>query len=228
MDERRGRILVVDDDEGVTSILSRGLRREGYDVATAPDADRALEAVRGWSPDALVLDVMMPGTDGLQLCRIVRGERPDIGIVLLTAKDATVDQVAGLDAGADDYLVKPFSLLVLAAHLRSVLRRREPRSEVLREGDLEVDVSARRIRRGPRDIALSNTEYRLLLQLVHDAGRVVSKKELTDRVWGYAFGGSVNVLEVYIGYLRGKLEAAGEPRLIHTVRGVGYTLRADP
>ena len=228
MDERRGRILVVDDDEGVTSILSRGLRREGYDVATAPDADRALEAVRGWDPDALVLDVMMPGTDGLQLCRIVRGERPDIGIVLLTAKDATVDQVAGLDAGADDYLVKPFSLVVLAAHLRSVLRRREPRSEVLREGDLEVDVSARRIRRGPRDIALSNTEYRLLLQLVHDAGRVVSKKELTERVWGYDFGGSVNVLEVYIGYLRGKLEAAGEPRLIHTVRGVGYTLRASP
>jgi len=226
MDERRGRILVVDDDEGVTSILARGLRREGYDVATALDADRALETVRGWSPDALVLDVVMPGTDGLALCRIVRAERPDVGIVLLTAKDGTLDQVAGLDAGADDYLVKPFSLAILAAHLRSVMRRREPKAELFREGDLQVDMSARRVRRGPRDIALSSTEYRLLLQLVRGAGRVIPKKELTERVWGYDFGGSANVLEVYIGYLRDKLEAAGEPRLIHTVRGAGYTLRA--
>jgi two-component system, OmpR family, response regulator MprA len=226
MEDRRARILVVDDDDGVTSILARGLRREGYDVATAPDADRALETVRGWKPDALVLDVLMPGTDGLELCRIVRAERPDAGIVLLTAKDSTADQVNGLDAGADDYLVKPFSLAVLAAHLRSVLRRRAPSAELLTESDLELDTGARRVRRGRREIALTRTEYRLLLQLLRQAGAVVAKRELAERVWGYDFGGNLNVLEVYVGYLREKLEAAGEPRLIHTVRGLGYSLHA--
>jgi two-component system response regulator MprA len=228
VDDRRGRILVVDDDEGVTSILARGLRREGYDVETAPDGDRALETVRGWNPDALVLDVVMPGLDGLTLCRAVRAERPDVGIVLLTAKDGTIDQVAGLDAGADDYLVKPFSLAVLAAHLRSVLRRREPRPETLTESDVEVDTASRRVRRGHREISLTGTEYRLLLQLMREAGNVVPKRELTERVWGYDFEGNVNVLEVYVGYLRDKLEAGGEARVIHTVRGQGYTLRAMP
>jgi two-component system response regulator MprA len=226
MDDRRSRVLVVDDDDGVTSILARGLRREGYDVAAAGDAARALETVRGWKPDALVLDVVMPGTDGLSLCRLVRAERPDVGIVLLTAKDGTDDQVSGLDAGADDYLVKPFSLAVLAAHLRSVLRRRAPSPELLAAGDLELDTGSRRARRGLREIALTNTEYRLLLQLMREAGKVVPKRELTERVWGYDFEGNGNVLEVYVGYLRDKLEAAGEPRLILTVRGLGYSLRA--
>jgi two-component system response regulator MprA len=226
VDDRRARILVVDDDDGVTSILARGLRREGYDVATASGADLALETVRGWKPDALVLDVLMPGTDGLELCRIVRAERPDAGIVLLTAKDSTADQVSGLDAGADDYLVKPFSLAVLAAHLRSVLRRRAPSPEILTEGDLELDTGARRVHRGRREIELTRTEYRLLLQLLRGAGSVVAKRELAERVWGYDFGGNMNVLEVYVGYLREKLEAAGEPRLIHTVRGLGYSLHA--
>jgi two-component system, OmpR family, response regulator MprA len=226
MEDRRGRILVVDDDEGVTSILARGLRREGYDVATANDSERALETVRGWRPDALVLDVVMPGMDGLQICRIVRAERPDAGIVLLTAKDAPSDQVAGLDAGADDYMVKPFSITLLAAHLRSVMRRRAPAPEVFRAGDIEVDTAARRVRRGPREISLTNTEYRLLLQLVRVAGSVVPKRELTERVWGPDFGGNGNVLEVYVGYLRDKLEAAGESRVIHTQRGLGYVLRA--
>jgi two-component system response regulator MprA len=228
MDERRSRILVVDDDEGVTSILARGLHREGYDVETATDGLRALETVRGWNPDALVLDVVMPGMDGLELCRAVRAERPDVGIVLLTAKDGTVDQVAGLDAGADDYMVKPFSLAVLAAHLRSVLRRRAPKPETLREGDVEIDTASRRVRRGHREIALTSTEYRLLLQLMREAGNVVPKRELTERVWGYDFEGNVNVLEVYVGYLRDKLEAGGESRLIHTIRGQGYTLRIAP
>lgn len=228
MEDRRARILVVDDDDGVTSILARGLRREGYDVATAPDADRALETVRGWKPDALVLDVLMPGRDGLELCRIVRAERPDAGIVLLTAKDGAADQVSGLDAGADDYLIKPFSLAVLAAHLRSVLRRRAPSPEILSEGDLELDTGARRARRGQREITLTSTEYRLLLQLMREAGKIVPKRELTERVWGYDFGGNVNVLEVYVGYLRDKLESAGEARIIHTVRGLGYALRTEP
>lgn len=228
MDDRRSRVLVVDDDDGVTSILARGLRREGYDVATADGGDRALETVRGWGPDALVLDVLMPGMDGLTLCRIVRSERPDIGIVLLTAKDGPEDQVSGLDAGADDYLVKPFSLLVLAAHLRSVLRRRAPSPRLFTEGDLELDTGSRRVRRGPREIALTGTEYRLLFQLMHDVGKIVPKRELAERVWGYDFGGNVNVLEVYVGYLRDKLEAAGEPRIIHTVRGLGYALRTEP
>jgi two-component system response regulator MprA len=224
-DDVRARILVVDDDPGVTSVLERGLRREGYDVATANDGLRALEVVRGWRPDAVVLDVLMPGIDGFEVCRVVRAERRDIGIVLLTAKDASADQVRGLDAGADDYLVKPFSLAVLAAHLRSVLRRRSPEPEVLRIGDLVVDTAARRVLRGTREVVLTRTEYSLLLQLVRDAGRVIPKRELTERVWGYDFAGNLNVLEVYVGYLRDKLEAAGETRLIQTQRGLGYILR---
>ncbi len=226
-DEPRGRVLVVDDDPGVTSVLERGLRREGYDVASACDGERALELVRGWRPDAVVLDILMPGIDGFDVCRLVRAERPDVAILLLTAKDASADQVRGLDAGADDYLVKPFSLAVLGAHLRSVLRRRSPEPEVLRVADLELDTAARRVLRGPREIVLTRTEYGLLLQLMRDAGKVIPKRELTERVWGYDFAGNVNVLEVYVGYLRDKLEAAGESRLIQTQRGLGYVLRAD-
>ncbi len=226
-DDALSRVLVVDDDDGVTSVLARGLRRDGYEVTSAPDAQRALELVRGWRPDALVLDVMMPGMDGLALCRAVRAERPDVGILLLTAKDASADQVRGLDAGADDYLVKPFSLPVLAAHLRSVLRRRAPSPEVLRVGDLELDTGARRVKRGGREIELTRTEYRLLQQLMREADRIVAKRDLTERVWGYDFDGNVNVLEVYVGYLREKLEAGGERRVIHTMRGLGYVLRSD-
>ena len=227
MDDIRARVLVVDDDPGVTSVLERGLRREGYDVATANEGVRALEVVRGWRPDAVVLDVLMPGIDGFEVCRLIRAERPDIAIVLLTARDASADQVHGLDAGADDYLVKPFSLAVLAAHLRSVLRRRSREPEVLRVGDLELDTAARRVLRGAREIVLTRTEYSLLLQLMREAGKVIPKRELTERVWGYDFAGNVNVLEVYVGYLRDKLEAAGETRLIQTQRGLGYVLRVE-
>jgi len=223
--ERALRVLVADDDEGVTSVVARTLTREGYDVRTASDGDAAVHAMREWAADAIVLDVLMPGRDGLAVCRQVRSEHPDIGILMLTAKDGAGDQIVGLDAGADDYLVKPFSLQVLAAHLRAVLRRREPSPEVLRVADLELDVSSRTVTRGTRSIALTTTEFKMLLHLARDAGAVIPKAELTRRVWGYDFEGNDNVCEVYVGYLRQKLEAGGEPRLIHTVRGVGYTAR---
>lgn len=226
-EDGRARVLVVDDDEGVTSVVERAMRREGYDVAVANDADGAVAKLREWTPDVLVLDVIMPGTDGLTLCREMRREHPDIGILMVTAKDAAADQITGLDAGADDYLVKPFSLQVLAARVRAVLRRRHPAPEVLAAGDLELDTASRRAKRNGRDIELTATEYRLLAQLMREAGRPIPKHELTQRVWGYDFEGNDNVLEVYIGYLRTKLESQGEPRVIHTLRGVGYELRPN-
>ncbi len=226
-DHRAPRVLVADDDDGVTSVVARTLTREGYEVRTAPDGVLALRSIREWRPDAIVLDVLMPGTDGLAVCRQIRGEQPDLGILMLTAKDAASDQIVGLDAGADDYLVKPFSLQVLAAHLRAVLRRREPSPEVLRVADLELDTGSHDARRGVRRFALTSTEYRLLLHLMREAGQVIPKTHLTRRVWGYDFEGNENVCEVYVGYLRQKLEAGGEPRLIHTLRGAGYTLRAE-
>ena len=224
-DETRAKVLVVDDDEGVTSVVERALRREGYDVTVANDAESALAKIAGAKPDAIVLDILMPGKDGLTLCRQLRTELPDVGILMVTAKDAASDQITGLDAGADDYLVKPFSLQVLAARLRAVLRRRQPSPEVIAAGDLELDTASRRAKRRGRDIDLTATEYRLLSQLMREAGKAIPKRELTQRVWGYDFEGNDNVLEVYIGYLRSKLEAQGEPRVIHTLRGVGYELR---
>ncbi|HZP97803.1 MAG TPA: response regulator transcription factor [Candidatus Limnocylindria bacterium] len=223
--ESRARILVVDDDEDVTSVVKRALERDGYEVATAASAEEALRTLPECRPDALVLDILMPGTDGLTLCRRIRSERPETGILMVTAKDAAADQVTGLDAGADDYLVKPFSVQVLEARLRAVLRRRQPSPEVITVGDLALDTASRRARRGEREIDLTATEYRLLVQLMREAGRPIPKHELTQRVWGYDFEGNDNVLEVYIGYLRTKLEARGEPRMIHTLRGVGYELR---
>ncbi len=224
-EEYRARVLVVDDEEGVTSVIERALQREGYDVAVANDAAAARERVSSFHPDALVLDVVMPGTDGVALCRELRADRPDVGILMVTARDAASDQVTGLDAGADDYLVKPFSLQVLAARLRAVLRRRQPHAEVLTAGDLELDTASRRAKRGAREIPLTGTEYRLLSHLMRAAGHPIPKRELTQRVWGYDFEGNDNVLEVYIAYLRAKLEAHGEARIIHTLRGVGYELR---
>ena len=226
--DRAPRVLVADDDDGVTSVVARALIRQGYEVRTAPDGDGALRSVREWHPDAIVLDVLMPGTDGLAVCRRIRSERPDLGILMLTAKDGAKDQIVGLDAGADDYLVKPVSLQVLAAHLRALLRRREPSPEVLRVADLELDTGSHDARRGERHFVLTSTEYRLLLHLMREAGQVIPKADLTRRVWGYDFEGNENVCEVYVGYLRHKLEAGGEPRLIHTLRGSGYTLRAEP
>jgi DNA-binding response OmpR family regulator len=223
--EHGPKVLVVDDDEFVTSVVERALRHEDYAVATAGDGEEALRLLREWRPDAVVLDIVMPGVDGLALCRLARKERPDLGILMLTARDASADQVAGLDAGADDYLVKPFSIQVLAARLRAIFRRREPAPSQLRAGDLALDTAGRIAVRGTREIPLTGTEYRLLLQFMRAPGRVIPKSELRERVWGSDLGGNENVIEVYVGYLRGKLEAAGESRIIHTLRGAGYVLR---
>ena len=223
---RPARILVVDDDESVTNMLRRALSFEGYAVSTAADGHDALRKALEFAPDLVVLDLMMPGIDGVEVCRRLRAGDPQLAILMLTAKDAAADQVVGLDAGADDYLVKPFTLEVLAARLRALLRRREPSEiEVLRFADLALDTGTRSARRGAREIALTTTEYDLLLQFLRHPRQVLEKEQLTEKVWGYDFGGNYNVLEVYVRYLRQKLEAGDEPRLIHTLRGAGYVLR---
>lgn len=219
------RVLIVDDDDGVASVMRHALEREGYLTATAHDADAARAALEAFRPDAAVLDIVMPGSDGLTLCRELRKERPDIAILMVTAKDAAADQIVALDAGADDYLVKPFGLQVLEAHLRAVLRRRQPTPEILVAGDLQLDTSTRVATRAGRAIELTATEYRLLAHLMREAGKAIAKRELTKRVWGHEFEGNDNLLEVYIGYLRTKLESRGEPRVIDTLRGIGYALR---
>ena len=224
-----GRLLVVDDDENVTNMLRRALSFEGYAVATARDGSDALKKTLEFAPDLVVLDIMMPGIDGIEVARRLRSGDPRLAILMLTAKDAAADQVVGLDAGADDYLVKPFTLEVLTARIRALLRRKEPsEAEVLRFGDLMVDTGTRSARRGAREIALTTTEYELLLQFLRHPRLVLEKEQLTEKVWGYDFGGNYNVLEVYVRYLRQKLEASGESRLIHTLRGAGYVLREQP
>lgn len=223
---RPGRLLVVDDDENVTNMLRRALSFEGYAVATARDGPDALKKTLEFAPDVVVLDVMMPGIDGVEVARRLRAGDPGLAILMLTAKDAPADQVVGLDAGADDYLVKPFTLEVLTARVRALLRRKEPsQAETLRFADLALDTGTHSARRGAREIALTTTEYELLLQFLRHPRQVLEKERLTEKVWGYDFGGNYNVLEVYVRYLRQKLEAAGEPRLIHTLRGAGYVLR---
>ena len=223
---RPARILVVDDDESVTNMLRRALSFDGYAVATARDGAEGLRKALEWAPELVVLDVMMPGIDGLEVCRRLRAGDPGLAILMLTAKDAASDEILGLDAGADDYLVKPFTLEVLAAHLRALLRRKEPtESEILRFADLSLDTGTRTARRGDREIHLTTTEYELLMQLLRHPRQVLEKEQLTEKVWGYDFGGNYNVLEVYVRYLRQKLEAEGEVRLIHTLRGAGYVLR---
>ena len=226
---RPARVLVVDDDENVTKMLRRALSFEGYAVATARDGEGALKQTLEFAPDLVVLDIMMPGIDGVEVARRLRAGDPQLAILMLTAKDAPADQVVGLDAGADDYLVKPFTLEVLTAQIRALLRRKEPTEvEVLRFGDLALDTGTRSARRGTREIALTTTEYELLLQFLRHPRQVLEKEQLTEKVWGYDFGGNYNVLEVYVRYLRQKLEADGEPRLIQTLRGAGYVLRDLP
>ncbi len=223
---RAARVLVVDDDENVTNMLRRALSFEGYTVATARDGTDALRKTLEFAPDLVVLDLMLPGIDGIEVCRRLRAGDPQLAILMLTAKDAPADQVTGLDAGADDYLVKPFTLEVLTARVRAQLRRKQPSEvELLRFADLLLDTGTRSARRGTREIALTTTEYELLLQFLRHPRQVLEKEQLTEKVWGYDFGGNYNVLEVYVRYLRQKLEAAGEPRLIHTLRGAGYVLR---
>lgn len=222
------RLLVVDDDQSVTKVLKRGLSYEGYAVEVANNGPEGLASVRDSGPDLVILDIMMPGMDGLEVLRRLRAADPTLPVLMLTAKDAPADQVQGLDRGADDYVVKPFTFDVLLARVRALLRRQEAeRPAVLRFADLSLDTGTHRARRGSREIDLTNTEYDLLRQFLLNPQRVLSKDLLMDRVWGYDFGGNPNVLEVYVKQLRQKLEATGEPRLIHTLRGAGYVLREE-
>ena len=225
------RVLVADDDRAIRESLARALELEGYEVVVVADGASALSAVKEQPADVLVLDVMMPGVDGLTVCRVLRAERDRTPILMLTARTETSDRVAGLDAGADDYLPKPFDLDELLARLRALVRRTrfdeldgEP-TEVVRVADLRVDVSARRAWRGERELELSKTEFDLLELLARNAGIVLNRTTIYDRIWGYDFGPDSKNLAVYISYLRRKVELDDEPKLIHTVRGVGYTMR---
>jgi two-component system response regulator MprA len=221
------KVLVVDDEPAVRAALDRALRAEGYSVTTAGDGRAALERVFEDHPDLVVLDVLMPVMDGLEASRALRASGDRTPILVLTARDSVADRVEGLDAGADDYLVKPFALDELLARIRALLRRSTPAAgeQPLRFGDLELDPVTRDVRRGARLIDLTRTEFLLLELLLLNPRRVLTREVIFDRVWGYDFGPSSNALEVYVGYLRRKTEADGEPRLIHTVRGVGYVLR---
>jgi two-component system, OmpR family, response regulator MprA len=228
------RILVVDDDRAVRDSLRRSLAFNGYQVDLATDGQQALDAIaNGERPDALVLDVMMPRLDGLEVCRRLRSAGDDLPVLVLTAREAVSDRVAGLDAGADDYLAKPFALEELLARLRALLRRTSPEDrdenpEPLTFADLSLDPVTRDVRRGDRPITLTRTEFALLELLIANPRRVLTRSRILEEVWGYDFPTTGNALEVYIGYLRRKTEAEGESRLIHTVRGIGYVLRADP
>ncbi|MFT4202155.1 response regulator transcription factor [Gordonia sp. (in: high G+C Gram-positive bacteria)] len=225
------RILVVDDDRAVRESLRRSLTFNGYVVETAGDGLEALEKVVAQRPDVLLLDVMMPRMDGLEVCRRLRSAGDDLPILVLTARDSVSERVAGLDAGADDYLAKPFALEELLARLRALLRRTGPDeedSEALEFEDLRLDPVTRDVTRGERSISLTRTEFALLEMLMANPRRVLSRSRILEEVWGYDFPTSGNALEVYVGYLRRKTEADGEPRLIHTVRGVGYVLRETP
>lgn len=227
------RILVVDDDRAVRESLRRSLQFNGYQVDLATDGQQAIDAVSAQRPDAMVLDVMMPRLDGLEVCRRLRGTGDDLPILVLTARDAVSDRVSGLDAGADDYLPKPFALEELLARLRALLRRRSPAagdsgSAALRFADLELDPVTREVRRGERPISLTRTEFALLELLLRHPRQVLTRGRILEDVWGYDFPTSGNALEVYVGYLRRKTESGEERRLIHTVRGVGYVLRETP
>ncbi len=221
------RILVVDDEPALRAALQRALRLEGYDVALAEDGDAALRLVQRDAPELVVLDVLMPTLDGLAVCRRMRRAGDRTPVLMLTARDAVSDRVSGLDAGADDYLVKPFALEELLARVRALLRRTvngDPHG-VLRFADVSLDPATHEVRRGAREIELTRTEFLLLELFLLNPRQVLPRSLIFERVWGYDFGPSSNSLEVYVGYLRRKLEAGGERRLLHTVRGVGYALR---
>jgi two-component system response regulator MprA len=221
------RILVVDDERAVREAIQRALRLEGYDVEMASDGQEALFALARRGVDAIVLDVLMPVLDGLETARKLRRQGNSTPILMLTARHEVSDRVAGLDAGADDYLVKPFALEELLARLRALLRRSAGGDEMLSFGDLTLDPGTREVRRGDRPIELTRTEFLLLELFLRNPRQVLTRDVIFDRVWGYDFGPASNSLEVYVGYLRRKTEADGEPRLIHTVRGVGYALREE-
>jgi two-component system response regulator MprA len=223
------RILIVDDEPAVRDALQLALSCDGYDVDSAVNGREALELVEFSCPDAVVLDVLMPQLSGLEVCRRLRTRGDRTPVLMLTARDAVSDRVAGLDAGADDYLVKPFALDELLARLRALLRRTaapaEPETALLSVADLTLDPVSYTVHRGDRQIELTRTEWLLLELLLQNPGRVLTRATIFERVWGYDFGPTSKALDVYVGYLRRKTEAGGEPRLIHTVRSVGYVLR---
>lgn len=220
-------ILVVDDGPALRSALDRALKLEGYRVSFAHDGRQALQMMTGGSQDAVILDLGLPLMDGIEVCRRVRERGDRTPVLMLTARDAVSDRVEGLDAGADDYLVKPFALDELLARVRALLRRTvaTPAEAILKFADVVLDLQTMEVRRGKRELELTRTEFRLLELFMRNPRVVLSRSRIFEEVWGYDFGASSNALEVYVSYLRRKLEADGEPRLIHTVRGVGYTLR---
>lgn len=222
----KAHLLVVDDDPRITELLRRILAFEGYTVSVAAAGDEALRKALERPPNLIVLDLMLPGVDGLEVARRLRAAGDSVPILMLTARDAVHNRVEGLEAGGDDYLVKPFAPEELVARVKALLRRSAPeRAEILRYADLELDTGTRIAHRGTREIELSPTEYELLALFLRRPRQVLTRDIIMDRVWGLDFEGSSNVMEVYIGYLRAKLEAEGEPRLIHTIRGVGYVLK---
>lgn len=219
------RILVVDDDPEIVSVVRRGLAYEGYLVDTASDGHVALEKARDKEPDLVILDIMMPGIDGIEVAKRLR-EGGDVPILLLTARGTVADKVTGLESGADDYLVKPFALDELLARVKALLRRHQPREgETLRFSDLSLDTATREVKRGNEILELTTQEFDLLELLMRHPRQVLKRSLIYERVWGYDFEGESNVIEVYIRYLRSKLEAGDKPRLIHTVRGVGYVMK---
>jgi two-component system response regulator MprA len=222
----KAHILVVDDDPRITDLLRRILAYEGYSVAIAASGSEALNRSLERPPDLVVLDIMLPGLDGLEVAQRLRTAGDNVPILMLTARDAVADRVKGLETGADDYLVKPFAPDELVARVKALLRRsQEEQHEVLRYADVELDTGTRIAHRGAREIELSPTEFELLQLFMKRPRQVLTREIILDRVWGMDFEGSSNVMEVYVGYLRTKLESKGEPRLIHTVRGVGYVFK---
>jgi two-component system response regulator MprA len=222
----KAHILIVDDDPRITDLLRRVLAYEGYSVASAASGSEALNRSLERPPDLVVLDIMLPGLDGLEVAQRLRTAGDNVPILMLTARDTVADRVKGLETGADDYLVKPFAPEELVARVKALLRRsQEERHEVLRYADVELDTGTRVAHRKAREIDLSPTEYELLALFIRRPRQVLTREIILDRVWGMDFEGSSNVMEVYIGYLRTKLEAEGESRLIHTVRGVGYVFK---
>ena len=220
-------VLVVDDDSRIASALRRALIYEGYQVEVAPDGQLALQRARERMPDLAILDVMLPGLDGIEVCRRLRAEG-DVPILMLTARDGTAERVKGLDSGADDYLVKPFAYEELLARVRALLRRHGPRQrKVLRYVDLTMDIGMHEVKRGEDRISLTAKEFDLLQHFLRNPNQVLRREQLLDAVWGYDFGATSNVVDVYVGYLRTKLEDGGRPRLLQTVRGVGYVLREE-
>ena len=220
-------ILVVDDDPALRAALDRALKLEGYQVTFAHDGRQALQLMTFNAQDAVILDLGLPLMDGVEVCRRARERGDRTPVLMLTARDAVSDRVEGLDAGADDYLVKPFALDELLARLRALLRRTvaTPEESLIKFADVVLDLQTMEVRRGDRQVELTRTEFRLLELLMRNPRVVISRSRIYEQVWGYDFGASSNAIEVYVSYLRRKLEASGEPRLIHTVRGVGYTLR---